>query len=104
MAEVLPRIFGNRLLELVGLRTKVGLLGEDYEYVLKSRDFTEDPTRGNSGDRVRLRKASPPVFYAPRGRDSSYFGLYSTLRAVWWCFCHKGLFGQILECGNAALF
>ena len=24
--------------------------------------------------------------YALRGRDSSYFGLFSTLRAVWWCF------------------
>ena len=24
--------------------------------------------------------------YAQRGRDSSYFGLFSTLRAVWLCF------------------
>ena len=25
-------------------------------------------------------------FYAPRGRDSSFFGLFSTLRVVWLCF------------------
>ena len=30
-----------------------------------------------------------------RGRDSSYFGLFSTLRVVWLCFCPKGLFGRI---------
>ena len=28
-----------------------------------------------------------------RGRDSSYFGLFSTLRVVWLCLCPKGLFG-----------
>ena len=34
-------------------------------------------------------------FYTPRGRDSSYFGLFSSLRAVWVCFfCLKGLFGK----------
>ena len=42
--------------------------------------------------------------YAPRGRDSFYFGLFPTLRAVWLCFCPKGLFGQILKYGNVALF
>ena len=42
--------------------------------------------------------------YAPRGKDSSYFGLFSTLRSMWCCFFPKGLFGQILECGNATLF
>ena len=24
--------------------------------------------------------------YTPRCKDSSYFGLFSTLRAMWWCF------------------
>ena len=43
--------------------------------------------------KVRLRN----VGCAQRGRDLSYFGLFSNLRAVWWCFCLKGLFGQILE-------
>ena len=42
--------------------------------------------------------------YAPRGRDSSYFGLVSTLRVVWLCLCPKGLFGRISKYGNAALF
>ena len=27
--------------------------------------------------------------YAPRDRDSSYFGLFPTLRVVWLCFCPK---------------
>ena len=88
----------------MGPRTKVGLLDKDYEYILKSRDFTNDPTRGNSGDRVRLRKDSQSVSYASRGRDFSYFGLFSTLRAVWWRLYPNELFGQILECGNVALF
>ena len=35
--------------------------------------------------------------YSLRGKDPSYFGLFSTLRVVWWCFFLKGLFGQILE-------
>ena len=29
--------------------------------------------------------------YALRGRDSFYFGLFSTLRAVWFYFCLKRL-------------
>ena len=31
--------------------------------------------------------------YTPRGRDSSYFGLFPTIRAVGLCLCPKGLFG-----------
>ena len=42
--------------------------------------------------------------YTPRGMDSSYFGLFSTIRAVGLCLCPKGLFGKILKYGNAALF
>ena len=42
--------------------------------------------------------------YAPIGRDSSYFGLFSTIRAVGLCFFPKGLFGQISKYGNATLF
>ena len=42
--------------------------------------------------------------YAPRGRDSSYFGLFSTLRVVWLCLCPKGLFGRISKYRNAAYF
>ena len=50
--------------------------------------------------KVRLRDEG----YAPRGRDPKYFGLFSTLRVVWWCLCLKGLFGQILESENATRF
>ena len=42
--------------------------------------------------------------YTPRGKDSSYFGLFSTLRVVWLCLCPKGLFGRISKYGNAAIF
>ena len=42
--------------------------------------------------------------YAPRGRDSSYFGLFSAIRSVGLCLFPKGLFGRILNYGNAALF
>ena len=42
--------------------------------------------------------------YAPRGRVSFYFGLFSTIRAVGLCLCPKGLFGRISKYGNAALF
>ena len=36
----------NQRSELIGPKTKAGLLSKDYEYVPKSRDFTEDPSRG----------------------------------------------------------
>ena len=42
--------------------------------------------------------------YTPRGRDSSYFGLFSTIRVVGLCLCPKRLFGQILKFRNSALF
>ena len=42
--------------------------------------------------------------YTPRGRYSSYFGLFSTIRVVGLCLCPKGLFGRISKYGNAALF
>ena len=42
--------------------------------------------------------------YAPRVRDSSYFGLFSTIRAMGLCLFLKGLFGRTSKYGNAALF
>ena len=42
--------------------------------------------------------------YTPRVKDSSYFGLFSTIRAVGLCLCLKGLFGRISKYGNASLF
>ena len=42
--------------------------------------------------------------YTSRGRDSSYFGLFSTIRVVGLCLYPKGLFGRISKYRNAALF
>ena len=42
--------------------------------------------------------------YTLRGRDYSYFGLFSTIRVVELCLCSKGLFGRISKYGNAILF
>ena len=53
----------------------------------KIKDFIEDPREkilGNQG--FQAREASYPCYYDPRGRDSSYFGLFSALRAIWLCF------------------
>ena len=54
------------------------------------------------------------VAHAPRGRDSSFFGLFSILGAVWLSFnalkglfgrfCPKGLFGKLMGYENSALF
>ena len=42
--------------------------------------------------------------YTPRGRDFSYFGLFSTIRVVGLCLCPKELFGRISKYGNAVIF
>ena len=55
------------------------------------------------------------VAQAPRGKDSSYFGLFSILGAVWLSFnalrgClaifffPKRLFGKIMGYGNSTMF
>ena len=60
-------------------RTKVHRIDERYAWVPKRRGFTEDPKEEFLGDqRFRVREASHPCYYAPRGRDSSYLGLFST--------------------------
>ena len=73
--------------EFVDLRVKVHLLDEGYAYIPKMRDFIEDPKEEVSGNQIfRAKEASYPCYYASRGRDSPYFGLFSTLRVVWLCF------------------
>ena len=42
--------------------------------------------------------------YTLRGKDYSYFGLFSTIRAAELCLCPKGQFGRISKYGNATLF
>ena len=56
-------------------------------YKKKMRDFTEDPKEEISGNRgFWAREASYPCYYTSRGRDSSYFALFSTQMVVWLCF------------------
>ena len=99
--------------EFVEPRVKVHLLDEGYAYIPKKRDFTEDSKEEISGNQgFRTREASYSCYYTSRGRDSSYFDLFSTLRAIWLCFLPyesvwlcKGLFGSNFgTVGNAALF
>ena len=64
-------------LEFVEPRVKVHLLDEGYAWVPKRGDFAEDPNEEISGNQgFRVREASYPSYYAPRGRDSSYFSLF----------------------------
>ena len=75
---------------------KVYLLDEGYANVPKRRDAIEDPKEEISGNQgFRARESSYLCYYVSRGRDSSYFGLFSTLRVVWLCFYPKGLFGCV---------
>ena len=55
--------------------------------VPKRRGFTEDPKEEILGNQIfRAREASYLCYYAPRGRDSAYFGLFFALRVVWLFF------------------
>ena len=83
--------------EFIGPRTKVHLLDEGYAWIPKTWDFTKDSSEKFEKSKVSgfgsVNGTSYSFFYAPRGRDSSYFGLFYTLRAIWWCY-PKGLFGH----------
>ena len=55
-------------------------------WVPKTRDFTDDSSKNFKKLKVSGLESvhgTSYVFYAPRGRDSPNFGLFSTLRAVW---------------------
>ena len=62
----------------------------------------------------RVSKTSKIFVFTQRGRDSSYFGLFSILGAIWLSinalrgclafFFPKGLFGKIMCYGNSAMF
>ena len=63
--------------EFVEPRVKVHLLDEGYAWVPKEGDFAEVPKEEISGNQgFRAREAPYPSYYALRGRDSSYFGLF----------------------------
>ena len=56
-------------------------------YIPKLRDFIEAPKEEISRNQgFRAREAFYPCYYVSRGRDSSYFGLFSTHRVFWLCF------------------
>ena len=69
---------------------KVHLLNEGYAWVSKTWDFVGDSSKEFGKSKVSglesVHGTSYSFFYAPRGRDSSYFGSFFTLRAVWLCF------------------
>ena len=82
--EKRAKSFSLRSMELlrsdfVEPRTKVHHIDKGYEYIPKMRDFGKDPKEEILGNqRFRAREASYPCFYASRGRDSSYLGLFTT--------------------------
>ena len=62
---------------------KVHILDEGYAYIPKKRDFTDDPKEEISGNqRFWAMEASYPCYYDLRGMNSSYFGLFSTLKGL----------------------
>ena len=56
----------------------------------KTRDFVKDSSKEFEKSRVSglgsVHGTSESFFYAPRGKDSSYFGLFSILGAFWLSF------------------
>ena len=77
--------FSLRSMELgwssrVGLRFKVGVRGEDYVWISETPSFIKVRTRGLGSRRLRVREvfAELPrvVAHAPRGRETSYLGLF----------------------------
>ena len=61
---------------------KVHLLDEGYVWVSKRRGFTEDPKEEISGNqRFWAKEVSHLCYYASRGRDSFYLGLFFTFWA-----------------------
>ena len=86
--------------EFVGPRTKVYQLDEGYTWVPKRRISSNiQRKRFREIEFFEIMRCSRDLlqfFYALRSRNSSYFGLFSTLRVVWLCFFFfpKGLFGK----------
>ena len=85
--------------EFVGLRMKVHLLDEGYVWVPKKKGISLVIQRKRFWEieffGIRRCSRDPlRFFYVLRGRDSSYFGLFSALRGIWLCFFFpKGCLG-----------
>ena len=94
--------------------------GREQQKGMEKREKTKRERKRRKGERKRGKRKSvfrgPKLIglrskvcifdegYTPRGRDSSYFGLFSTIRVVGLCLCPKGLFSRISKYGNATLF
>ena len=69
---------------------KVHLLDEGYAWVPKPQDFSKDSSEEFGKSKVSclgsVHGTSKIFFYTPRGRDSSYFGLFFIIGAVWLSF------------------
>ena len=76
--------------EFIEPRTKVHLYDESYALVLVTKDFIEDSSeefeKSNVSDLGSVNETSYSFFYAQRGRNSPYFGLFFILGAVWLSF------------------
>ena len=72
----------------------------------KEKKRRERGRKGNlhSDSRNSLEQEVKSKDYTPRGRNSSYYDLFFTIKAMRLCPCPKGLFGRILKYENAALF
>ena len=119
------RVEREALTSLYNLRSSVARFssGQELKFIYATR-----ATRGYQKQRISLKihskslgdrgfrvsGTSESFIFAPRGKDSSYFGLFSITGAVWLSFnalrgClaiffPKGLFGKIMGIGNSALF
>ena len=69
---------------------KVHLLDKGSLSIPKTWDFAEDSSKEFGKSKVSglgsVSETSESFVFAPRGRDSSYFGLFSILGAVWLSF------------------
>ena len=70
----------------VRLRTKVHLYHESYAWVPETKDFAKDSHEEFERSWVSVSRTSESFVFTPRGRDSSYFGLFSILGAFWLSF------------------
>ena len=95
-------------MEFIRQRTKVHLLDESYTWVTKTQDFAEDLNKEFGKSKVSglksVHETSLSFFYASRGRDSSYFGLFSNKGCLVVFYALRGYLTKFWGYGNSALF
>ena len=70
----------------VGPRTKVHLRDESSRAYRKQRISPKIHSKSSEDHGFRVSETFESFVFAQRGRDSSYFGLFSILRDVWLSF------------------